>query len=53
MTVFAFSQSPVVIGMSCLEEKDADSIERDLTFIGLVGLLDPPRPEAKRAVATV
>ena len=31
--------------------KDADAIERDLTLLGLVGLLDPPRPEAKRAVA--
>jgi Ca2+-transporting ATPase len=28
-----------------------DEIERDLTLIGLVGLLDPPRPEAKAAVA--
>ena len=33
------------------QSKNADAIERDLTFIGLVGLLDPPRPEAKRAVA--
>lgn len=29
-----------------------DEIERDLTFLGLVGLLDPPRPEARTAVAT-
>jgi len=30
---------------------DADVIERDLTFLGFVGLLDAPRPEAIEAVA--
>jgi Ca2+-transporting ATPase len=28
-----------------------DSIEDDLTLLGLVGMIDPPRPEAKAAVA--
>ncbi len=29
----------------------ADTIESELCFLGLVGLMDPPRPEAKDAVA--
>jgi P-type Ca2+ transporter type 2C len=29
----------------------ADSIERDLVFVGLTGIYDPPRAEAKEAVA--
>jgi Ca2+-transporting ATPase len=29
----------------------ADSVERELTFLGLIGLIDPPRSEAAEAVA--
>ena len=29
---------------------DAQAVERDLVFVGLVGLMDPPRPEAHAAV---
>ncbi len=29
---------------------DVDSVETDLCFLGLVGLMDPPRPEASEAV---
>ena len=28
----------------------AEEIERDLTFVGLIGMIDPPRPEAGEAV---
>jgi Ca2+-transporting ATPase len=33
------------------ENMNADEIEISLTFIGFVGMIDPPREEAKRAVA--
>jgi len=32
-------------------DDDADDLEHDLTLIGLVGLMDPPRPETADAVA--
>ncbi|MCD6290479.1 MAG: calcium-translocating P-type ATPase, SERCA-type [Anaerolineae bacterium] len=34
------------------DEPDAQAVERDLTFIGLVGMIDPARPEVKPAIET-
>ena len=33
------------------ETPTSDELENGLTFMGLVGMIDPPRPEAKEAVA--
>ena len=35
------------------QEASADAIERDLTFVGLVGLVDPPRSEAQTSSRAV
>ncbi len=34
------------------ENPTSDELETGLTFMGLVGMIDPPRPEAREAVAT-
>jgi Ca2+-transporting ATPase len=37
--------------LAALPGQDAEACERELTFVGLIGLVDPPRPEARQAVA--
>jgi Ca2+-transporting ATPase len=45
-----------VLGVACRPlqalptEPDAEVLERDLTFLGLMGMIDPARPEVKPAV---
>jgi Ca2+-transporting ATPase len=39
-----------VLAVARRHEATIDDAERDLTFLGLVGMIDPPRPEAKNAV---
>jgi Ca2+-transporting ATPase len=34
------------------EKVDEKALEQDVTFIGLIGMIDPPRPEVKEAVQT-
>lgn len=48
LRVLAFARADVMPGTSNLT---LDMVERGLTFLGVQGMLDPPRPEAINAVA--
>jgi Ca2+-transporting ATPase len=44
------SEALRVLAVARRSDATRANAERDLTFLGLVGMIDPPRPEAKRAV---
>ena len=39
-----------VLAVARKQRTDVEDAERDLTFLGLAGMIDPPRPEAKDAI---
>jgi Ca2+-transporting ATPase len=41
-----------VLAIARRRDATLETAEDDMTFLGLVGMIDPPRPEAKDAVAT-
>ena len=41
-----------VLGIAYKPHATVEDAERDMTFLGLVGMIDPPRPEAKAAIHT-
>jgi Ca2+-transporting ATPase len=44
------SEALRVLAVARRSDATRESAERDLTFLGLIGMIDPPRPEAERAV---
>ncbi|MBI2948428.1 MAG: cation-translocating P-type ATPase [Verrucomicrobia bacterium] len=46
------SEALRVLAVASKPDATLATAERDLTFLGLVGMIDPPRPEAKAAVQT-
>jgi Ca2+-transporting ATPase len=41
-----------VLAVAYKPEANLEDAENDLIFLGLIGMIDPPRPEAKTAIAT-
>ena len=39
-----------VLAIASKAHATVEDAERDMTFLGLVGMIDPPRPEAKTAI---
>jgi len=45
------SQALRVLGIAAKPQAELATAEKGMTFLGLVGMIDPPRPEAKAAIA--
>ncbi|HEY3473882.1 MAG TPA: HAD-IC family P-type ATPase, partial [Anaerolineales bacterium] len=41
-----------VLAVASRSDAHIESAEHDMTFLGLLGMIDPPRPEAKEAIRT-
>jgi Ca2+-transporting ATPase len=46
------SEALRVLAMASKPNAKLENAEQDMTFLGLVGMIDPPRPEAKTAIQT-
>ncbi len=51
LRVLASAYRDFPAGQTPLDGSTPDAVERDLVFVGLTGMYDPPRPEGKVAVA--
>ncbi len=45
------SEALRVLAVASKADATPENAEREMTFLGLVGMIDPPRPEAKAAIA--
>jgi Na+-exporting ATPase len=50
LRVLALASRKLDPAMGASEDTDRNEVEKDLTFLGLIGLYDPPRPESAPAV---
>jgi Ca2+-transporting ATPase len=46
------SEALRVLAVACKSDASVESAGSDMTFLGLIGMIDPPRPEAAEAVHT-
>jgi Ca2+-transporting ATPase len=46
------SEALRVLAVTYRSDAKVESAEQDMTFLGLLGMIDPPRPEAKQAIQT-